>query len=198
MQTAVPQVVDCEAETAATRALYGLDEKPTETFGRQCLVARRLVEQGVRFVQIFHGSNGGAGAWDAHGGLKANHSQHCAQVDRSIAALVKDLKQRGMLDETMIVVGTEFGRTPGTQGSDGRDHHPFAFSVVMAGGGLKGGVAHGTTDALGFHAIENRHYVTDVHATVLHQMGIDPRRLEVPGRKRLAIDFGMPIREIIA
>jgi uncharacterized protein (DUF1501 family) len=198
MQTAVPGVVDCDAETPATRELYGLDTKETQTFGRQCLVARRLVEQGVRFVQIFHGSNGGAGSWDAHGGLKTNHSTLCAQVDRPIAALVKDLKQRGMLDETLIVIGTEFGRTPGTQGSDGRDHHPFGFSVVMAGGGLKGGIAHGATDALGFHAIENRHYVTDIHATVLRQMGIDARRLEVPGRKRLAIDFGQPIQEIIA
>ena len=149
-------------------------------------------------MQIFHGSNGGAGAWDAHGGLKANHSNLCGQVDRPIAALVKDLKQRGLLDETILVVGTEFGRTPGTQGSDGRDHHPFAFSVVMAGGGLKAGVAHGATDALGFHAIENRHYVTDIHATVLHQLGLQARRLEIPGRKRLAIDFGEPIREIIA
>ena len=198
MQAAVPEVVDCEVETPAARALYGLDKKETETFGRQCLVARRLVERGVRFVQIFHGSNGGAGAWDAHGGLKANHGKHCGQVDRPIAALIKDLKQRGLLDETLVVVGTEFGRTPGTQGSDGRDHHPFAFSVVMAGGGLKGGIAHGSTDALGFHAIENRHYVTDVHATVLHQLGLEARRLEVPGRKRLAIDFGEPIREIIA
>jgi len=198
MQTAVPGVVDCQGETAATQQLYGLDRKETETFGRQCLVARRLVEQGVRFVQIFHGSNGGAGAWDAHGGLKNNHAKLCGEVDQPIAALLKDLKQRGMLEETMIVVGTEFGRTPGTQGSDGRDHHPFGFSVVMAGGGLKGGVAHGATDALGFHAIEKRQYVTDIHATVLHQMGIDPRRLEVPGRKRLAIDFGQPIREIIA
>jgi hypothetical protein len=198
MQSAVPGVVDCEAETEATRKLYGLDHKPTEASGRQCLVARRLVEQGVRFVQIFHGSNGGAGSWDAHGGLKKNHEQLCGQVDQPIAALVKDLKQRGLLDETLLVIGTEFGRTPGTQGTDGRDHHPFAFSVVMAGGGLKGGIAHGATDALGFHAIENRHYVTDIHATVLHQLGIDPRRLEVPGRKRLAIDFGQPIREIIA
>jgi hypothetical protein len=198
MQAAVPEVVNCAAETESTRTLYGLDGKETEPLGRQCLVARRLVEQGVRFVQIFHGSNGGAGAWDAHGGLKANHSKLCAQVDQPIAGLIRDLKQRGLLDETMVVIGTEFGRTPGTQGSDGRDHHPFAFSVVMAGGGLKGGVAHGATDALGFHAIENRHYVTDIHATVLQQLGIDPRRLEVPGRKRLAIDFGEPIREIIA
>jgi hypothetical protein len=198
MQAAVPDVVDCNAETPATQELYGLNQKETETFGRQCLVARRLVEKGVRFVQIFHGSNGGAGAWDAHSGLKAGHSKLCGQVDQPIAALIKDLKQRGLLDETILVIGTEFGRTPGTQGSDGRDHHPFGFSVVMAGGGLKGGIAHGATDALGFHASENRHYVTDIHATVLHQMGLDPKRLEVPGRKRLAIDFGQPIQEIIA
>jgi uncharacterized protein (DUF1501 family) len=198
MQTAVPGVVDCEAETEATRKLYGLDQKETETFGRQCLVARRLVEQGVRFVQILHGSNGGAGNWDAHGNLKNNHQKHCGEVDRPIAALIKDLKQRGMLDETIVVVGTEFGRTPGTQNTDGRDHHPFAFSVVMAGGGLKGGIAHGATDALGFHAIENRHYVTDIHATVLELMGLDPKRMEVPGRKRLAIELGQPIREIMA
>ncbi len=198
MQTAVPGVVDCEAETEKTHAMYGLGQKETDTFGRQCLVARRLVEQGVRFVQIFHGSNGGAGAWDAHGNLKNGHQTLCGQVDQPIAALITDLKQRGLLEETMVVIGTEFGRTPGTQNSNGRDHHPFAFSVVMAGGGLKGGVAHGATDALGFHAIENRHYVTDVHATMLHQLGLDPRRLTVPGRKRLAIDFGEPIREIIA
>jgi hypothetical protein len=197
MQTAVPDVVDCEAETAAIRGMYGLENKETEAFGRQCLVARRLVERGVRFVQIFHGSNGGAGAWDAHGGLKANHAKLCGEVDQPIAALLKDLKQRGMLEETIVVIGTEFGRTPGTQGSDGRDHHPFGFSVVMAGGGLKGGIAHGATDALGFHAIENRHYVTDIHATVLDRLDIDVRKLEVPGRKRLAIDFGQPIREII-
>lgn len=197
MQTAVPNVVDIEQETPETHALYGLEGKETQTFGRQCLVARRLVEQGVRFVQIFHGSNGGAGAWDAHGGLKNNHTTLCKQIDQPIAGLLKDLKQRGLLDETLLVIGTEFGRTPGTQGSDGRDHHPFGFSVVMAGGGLKGGIAHGATDALGFHAIEDRHYVTDIHATVLHQLGIDPRRLEIPGRKRLAIDFGQPIQAII-
>jgi Protein of unknown function (DUF1501) len=198
MQTAVPGVVDCEAETEATRKLYGLDQKETEVFARQCLVARRLVEQGVRFVQIFHGSNGGAGNWDAHTNLKNNHQKTCSQIDQPIGALINDLKQRGMLGETIVVIGTEFGRTPGTQNTDGRDHHPFAFSVVMAGGGLKGGIAHGTTDALGFHAIENRHYVTDIHATLLELMGLDPRRLEVPGRKRLAIDFGRPIREIMA
>jgi len=198
MQSAVPNVVDCAAETEATQKLYGLDRKETETFGRQCLVARRMVEEGVRFVQIFHGSNGGAGAWDAHGGLKAGHSKLCGEIDQPIGALLKDLKQRGLLEDTVVVIGTEFGRTPGTQGSDGRDHHPFGFSVVMAGGGLKGGIAHGATDALGFHAVENRHYVTDIHATVLELLGIDPRRLEIPGRKRLDMDYGQPIREIIA
>ncbi len=198
MQSAVPNVVDCAAETESTQKMYGLDRKETETFGRQCLVARRMVEEGVRFVQIFHGSNGGAGAWDAHGGLKSGHTKLCGEIDQPIGALLKDLKQRGLLEDTVLVIGTEFGRTPGTQGSDGRDHHPFGFSVVMAGGGLKGGVAHGATDALGFHAIENRHYVTDIHATVLDLLGIDPRRLEIPGRKRLDMDYGQPIREIIA
>ncbi len=198
MQTAVPGVMDFEhGETAATLAMYGLDQDETREFGRQCLAARRMVEQGVRFVQIFHGSNGGAGAWDAHSGLKVGHGRLCGQVDQPIAALIKDLKQRGLFDETLVVWGTEFGRTPGAQGADGRDHHPYGFSIWMAGGGVKGGMVHGATDELGFHAVENRHYVTDVHATVLHQLGLDPRRLEVPGRKRLDIDFGKPITEIL-
>jgi hypothetical protein len=194
----VPGVVDTAGETAETLAAYGLDKKETETFGRQCLVARRLVEKGTRFVQLFHGSNGGAGAWDAHGGLKAGHSKLCGQVDQPIAALIRDLKQRGLLDETLVVIGTEFGRTPGAQGSDGRDHHPYGFSVALAGGGVKGGFAHGKTDELGFHAVEDRHYVTDLHATVLHQLGLDPHRMEIPGRKRLEIDFGHPIEQILA
>ncbi|MBI2823696.1 MAG: DUF1501 domain-containing protein [Planctomycetia bacterium] len=198
MQMAVPDVLRFAAETPSTRALYGLDRKETASFAQQCLAARRLVERGVRFVQIFHGSNGGAGEWDAHGKLKAGHTKLCGQVDQPIAALIKDLKQRGLLDETLVVWGTEFGRTPGAQNSDGRDHHPYGFSIWLAGGGIKGGIAHGATDELGFHAVENRHYVTDLHATVMHQLGLDPRRLEVPGRKRLEIDFGKPIREIIA
>ncbi len=198
MQMAVPEVVRFDDETPETQALYGLDRDPTRTFGQQCLAARRLVERGVRFVQIFHGSNGGAGAWDAHGNLKNGHSKLCGQVDQPIGALLKDLKRRGLLDETLVVWGTEFGRTPGTQGADGRDHHPYGFSVWMAGGGIKGGIAHGATDELGFHAVENRHYVTDIHATVLHQLGLDPHRLEVPGQKRLEMDYGKPIKEIIA
>jgi hypothetical protein len=198
MQTAVPEVLRFSSETEATRRLYGLDRPTTQSFGQLCLAARRLVERGVRFVQVFHGSNGGAGAWDAHGNLRAGHSQLCGQVDQPIAGLLKDLKQRGLLNETIVVWGTEFGRTPGAQGGDGRDHHPYGFSVWLAGGGIKGGVAHGATDALGFHAVEKRHYITDLHATVLHQLGLDPRRLDVPGRKRLEIDYGRPIREIIA
>ncbi len=198
MQTAVPNLVDFGQETAETQSMYGLDQTVTKTFGQQCLAARRMVEQGVRFVQIFHGSNGGAGAWDAHGNLQAGHSQLCHEVDQPIAALIKDLKRRGQLDETLIVIGTEFGRTPGAQNSNGRDHHPYGFSIVLAGGGVKGGIAHGKTDELGFHAVEDRHYVTDLHATVLHQLGLDGRRLEVPGRKRLEIDFGQPIDAILA
>jgi uncharacterized protein (DUF1501 family) len=146
---------------------------------------------------VFHGSNGGAGAWDAHGGLKANHAELCGQVDQPIGALLTDLEQRGLLDETLVVWGTEFGRTPGAERSDGRDHHPYGFSAWMCGGGIKGGIAHGATDELGFHAVENRHYVTDLHATVLRQLGLDSRRLEIPGRKRLEIEFGTPIQELI-
>lgn len=198
MQMAVPEVVAFNEESEATRRLYGLDHSATTPFGQQCLAARRLVERGVRFIQIFHGSNGGAGDWDAHGDLRAGHSRLCGQVDLPIAGLLKDLKQRGLLDETLVVWGTEFGRTPGAQGSDGRDHHPFGFSVWLAGGGIRGGIAHGATDELGFHAVENRHYVTDLHATVLHQLGLDSERLTIPGRQRLAIDFGEPIRAIIS
>ncbi len=198
MQASVPEVLHFSAESPSTQALYGLDQAETKTFGEQCLAARRLVERGTRFVQVFHGSNGGAGAWDAHGNLKAGHTALCKQVDRPIAGLLNDLKRRGMLEETLVVWATEFGRTPGAERGDGRDHHPYGFSVWMAGGGIKGGVVHGATDELGFHAVEDRHYVTDIHATVLHQLGLDPRRLEVPGQKRLDIDYGKPIRQIIA
>ena len=151
----------------------------------------------MRFIQVQHGA-GGAGAWDAHGGLRNNHSSNAKKVDKPIAGLLQDLKRRGLLDETIVLFATEFGRTPGSQGSDGRDHHIYGFSVWMAGGGIKGGVVHGTTDEIGFHAVEHRHYVTDIHATILHQLGLDSRKLEVPGRKRLDIDHGKPIREIIA
>lgn len=196
MQKSLPEVLDFAQESEATRAMYGLDRKETREFGRQMLAARRLVERGVRFVQVQHGGFG-AGGWDAHGGLKANHSANCLAVDQPIGALLTDLKRTGLLKDTIVVFATEFGRTPGTQGSDGRDHHIFGFSAWMAGGGLKGGLVHGKTDEIGFHAVEGRHYVTDVHATIMKQLGLDSRRLEVPGRKRLDIDHGTPIDAII-
>ncbi|MGK0187212.1 MAG: hypothetical protein ACI9R3_002998 [Verrucomicrobiales bacterium] len=197
MQSAVPNALDFSKESKATRKLYGIDDEVTRPFGEQLIAARRLVERGVRFVQIQHG-DGAAGAWDAHSGLKSNHEKLSRQVDLPTAGLLKDLKQRGLLDETIVVFATEFGRTPGTQGADGRDHHPYGFSVWMAGGGIKGGIAHGATDELGFHAVENRHYVTDVHATILHQLGLHPHSMEISSRKRLEMDFGNVMHDIIA
>ena len=198
MQTAVPEVVQFSDETPATHKMYGLDQKETKTYGQQMLAARRLVERGVRFVQVYHGSSGGAGRWDSHKGLKNNHTKLCKEIDQPVAGLLKDLKQRGLLDETIVVWASEFGRTPGSQHADGRDHHPYGFTVWMAGGGIKGGVAHGKTDELGFHAVEDRHYVTDIHATLLHQLGLDPHQMVVPGRKRLEKEIGKPIHQVIA
>jgi len=197
MQLAVPEVMDLAKETAETQKLYGLDNPTTASYGRTCLVARRLAERGVRFVQVYDGGGGGGG-WDAHGKLKQNHSTNSARVDKPIAGLLADLKRTGMLKDTLVVWATEFGRTPGAENSDGRDHHPYGFSVWMAGGGAKGGIVHGATDEIGFHAVEDRHYVTDVHATVLKQLGLDARKLEIPGHKRLEIDYGKPIDAIIA
>jgi hypothetical protein len=197
MQTAVPDVIRFDTETAATKKLYGLDQKETKPFGEQLLTARRFAEQGVRFIQIMHGA-GAAGAWDQHSALKTKHAQLAMQVDRPVAGLLQDLKQRGMLDETLVVFATEFGRTPGSQGSDGRDHHPHGFSIWMAGGGIKGGIAHGATDEIGFHATEHPHYVTDVHATLLHQLGMHSHRMHVPGHQRLERDFGHVIHDILA
>lgn len=197
MQQSIPEAVDFSKETAETQSLYGIHHKHCRDFGMQLLAARRLVERGVRFIQIQHGA-GGAGAWDAHGSLKANHTNNSLAVDQPIGGLLEDLDRRGLLDETIVVFATEFGRTPGSQGSDGRDHHIYGFSVWMAGGGLKRGCVHGATDEIGFHAVENRHYVTDIHATILMQLGIDSRQLEIPGRKRLDIDHGKAIEEIIA
>lgn len=197
MQRSVPEVMDFSQESEETKSLYGLNVPHCREFGMQMLAARRLVERGVRFVQVQHGA-GGAGVWDAHGGLKANHEKNALAVDQPIAALLEDLQRRGLLDETLVVFATEFGRTPGSQGSDGRDHHIFGFSVWLAGGGIRGGVVHGATDEIGFHAVENRHYVTDIHATILKLLGLDSRRLELPGRKRLEIDHGHPIDAIIS
>jgi len=196
MQSSVPETLQLDRESESTRRLYGLDRAECKGFGEQCLVARRLIERGVRFVQIFHGGGGG-GEWDAHSEIKSNHGKLSAQVDQPIAGLLKDLKQRGLLEDTLVVFGTEFGRSPGAEGT-GRDHHPQGFSAWLAGGGIKGGLTHGVTDEVGFHAVENRHYVTDIHATVLHQLGLDSRRLEVSGRKRLEIDHGEVIRELLS
>ncbi len=195
MQTSIPETLQLEKETEATRKLYGIDKPECKSFGEQCLAARRLVERGVRFVQLFHGGGGG-GEWDAHGDIKNNHTKLAAQVDQPIAGLLKDLKQRGMLQDTLVVFGTEFGRSPGAEGT-GRDHHPQAFCAWLAGAGIKGGVTYGATDEIGFHSAEDRRYVTDIHATVMHCLGLDSRKLEVPGRKRLDIDHGDPIKEIL-
>ena len=201
MQMAVPELMDFSKESAHTQKLYGLERKECVTFGSQCLAARRLVEQGVRFVQLFHGYNGGAGRWDHHSNIATGMPPVAGEVDQPIAGLIRDLKQRGLLDETLVVWGTEFGRTPGaefrgTSKGSGRDHHPHGFSCWMAGGGVKGGVVHGATDELGFHAVENRHYVTDIHATTLHQLGLN-HRMMVPGRQRLDQDWGEVIKDIL-
>ena len=202
MQTAVPEALDVASPTPQEEALYGLDNDTTREAGRHLLAARRLVERGVRFVQIYPTDYG---VWDSHRELKKNHTAASAKVDRPVAGLLSDLKQRGLLAETLVVFGTEFGRTPAMEVRDkdgwvpdGRDHHPYGFSVWLAGAGIKGGIVHGATDELGFHAVEHPHYVTDLHATVLHLLGLDSRQLEVPGRKRLEIDLGRPIKEIMA
>jgi hypothetical protein len=196
MQTSIPDTLQLEKEPEATRAMYGIDTAESKQFGEQCLAARRLIERGVRFVQIFHGGGGG-GDWDAHSEIKSNHTKLAAQVDKPIAGLLKDLKQRGLLNDTLVVFGTEFGRSPGAEGT-GRDHHPQGFCAWLAGAGIKGGVTHGVTDELGFHAVEDRHYITDIHATVLHCLGLDSHRLEIPGRKRLDMDHGAKIDQILA
>ena len=197
MQTSVPDLLDFGQEPSHIHEMYGMDQDVTRPFGQQLLSARRMVEKGVRFIQIMHG-DGAAGAWDAHSGLKKNHENLSKQVDKPIAGLLKDLKQRGLLDDTIVVFATEFGRTPGSQSNDGRDHHPYGFSVWMAGGGLKGGIVHGATDEIGFHAVEHPHYVTDVHATILNQLGLNPHRMEIPEHKRLEQDFGHIIHDILA
>ncbi|MGE0374650.1 MAG: DUF1501 domain-containing protein [Planctomycetaceae bacterium] len=198
MQSAVPEAVDLAQETAATAALYGLEDDATKLAGQRLLAARRLVERGVRFVQVFPSTYG---VWDSHQKLKENHTRLCATVDRPVAGLIQDLKQRGLFDDVTVVFCTEFGRTPGLElrggGTDGRDHHPNGFTVWFAGAGIKRGHVHGETDELGYHALGEGHYVTDMHATVLHLLGLDNRRLEVPGRKRLEIDHGRVINEIL-
>lgn len=180
MQTEAPEAFDIKGETEVTRRMYGLDEPTTEIFGKQCLLARRLVERGVRCVQVYHtqtAKRASCQLWDQHGGLKEELPANCAATDKPMAGLLKDLKARGLLEETLVLWGGEFGRTPTAEGTNGREHHPFGFTMWMAGGGIKGGVAHGATDEYGWHAVQDRVHVHDLHATILHQMGIHHEQL---------------------
>jgi hypothetical protein len=178
MQSAVPELMDLTGETAATKSLYGLDAAydKTRIYAQQCLLARRMIERGVRFVELTCPSIPGNDRWDAHGGLRKNHSENALAVDQPIAALLKDLKSRGLLDETLVVFSGEFGRTPFAQGSDGRDHNPYGFSLWLAGGGVKGGISFGQTDEYGYKAIENKLQIHDLHATMLHLLGLNHKK----------------------
>jgi hypothetical protein len=175
MQREAPEAFDIDRESTATHQLYGTDKPETEMFGRQCLLARRLVERGVRFVQLFDAPVNNA--WDQHGGLKSELPKRCLAVDQPIAALLADLKARGLLEDTLVLWGGEFGRSPTAQGTDGREHHPFGFTMWMAGGGVRGGMVHGATDEYGWHAIQDKVHVHDLHATILHLMGFDHKKL---------------------
>jgi uncharacterized protein (DUF1501 family) len=174
MQKHAPEAVDLSKESPATRKLYGLDDKVTERMARNCLLARRLVERGVRFVQLYCGSGS---KWDAHSNVESNHGRYSRESDRPIAGLLTDLKARGLLDSTLVVWGGEFGRTPMSESGVGRDHNPWGFTVWLAGGGVKGGTVYGTTDEIGLYAVEDRVHVHDLHATMLHCLGIDHKRL---------------------
>ena len=202
MQAAAPEALELKNETEATRKLYGIERgKPGEYFGTQCLMARRLVERGVRFVQLYSGGGHGDNNWDAHGSITKNHGHHCAATDQPMAGLIEDLEQRGLLEETLVVWGGEFGRTPQKQGGGGRDHHPFGFTMWMAGGGIKPGTSYGETDEVGYHAAIDRTSIHDVHATILHLMGIQHERLtyHFSGRDfRLTDVAGKVIDKVIA
>jgi len=198
MQSAAPEAVDLSQETAETLALYGVDRPETARGGRNCLLARRLVERGVRFVQCYFGAGS---KWDAHSNMESNHSRYCRESDRPIAGLIQDLKRRGLLDTTLVIWGGEFGRTPMSESGNGRDHNPYGFTMFMAGGGIKGGTVYGTTDEIGLYAVENRAHVHDIHATILHLLGLDHELLTFlhNGRdERLTIESGHPIQEILA
>ena len=196
MQMAAPDVLSIAGETESTLQMYGVDQGPMDNFARQCLLARRLVENGVRFVQCSHSYK-----WDQHGALKGGHQTNASEVDQPIAALIRDLKRRGMLDETLVVWGTEFGRTPVAQGSDGRDHNPYGFTMWMAGGGVKPGFAYGATDEFGYFSVENKVSMYDLHATILHLLGFDHTKLtyRYAGRDfRLTDVHGRVVEDILA
>jgi hypothetical protein len=203
MQTAVPELMDISKESEATKNLYGLDSTypQTVTFGTQCLIARRLVERGVRFLELTCPSVGGHDRWDQHSGLKKGHEDNARAVDQPIAGLLKDLKARGLLADTLVLWGGEFGRTPFAQGGDGRDHNPYGFSVWLAGGGVKGGITHGETDEFGYKAVQDRVEMHDLHATLLHLLGVDHTKLtfRFGGRDmRLTDVHGEVVKAVIA
>jgi hypothetical protein len=203
LQVSAPEVMDISKESAATRALYGVDDIETQDFGRNCLVARRMLERGVRFIQVWSGADNGFPRrnWDSHEDLAKDHGHMAAGMDKPAAALIKDLKARGMLDDTIVYWTTEFGRMPCSQGSKGRDHNPFAFTSWFAGGGFKGGASYGASDEWSYKAVENPIYCYDVHATVLHLLGIDHTKLTYRHNgidRRLTDVYGNVIRELLA
>lgn len=201
MQTHATEAIDLNRESEETRRLYGIDQERTQYFGRQALMAARLVERGVRYVQLFSGGGNFQDSWDAHWDIKWNHETHCGETDQPMAALITDLKRRGLFDSTLILWHGEFGRMPISQRMDGRDHNPYAFTVWMAGGGIKGGTVIGATDEYGYKAVESVKTVPDLHATVLHLLGLDHERLTYPhlGRNmRLTDVSGNVIKEIVA
>ena len=196
MQSAAPPVIDTKDEPQHIREMYGIDQKETEHYGRQCLLARRFAEAGVRYIQVSTPN-----VWDQHGNLKEGHTKNSLAVDKPIAGLLTDLKQRGLLEDTLVVWGGEFGRTPIVQGANGRDHNPQGFSMWMAGGGVKGGIAHGETDEFGYYAVKDKVHMHDLHATMLHLLGLDHQRLtyQYAGRDfRLTDVYGHVVNEIIA
>ena len=198
MQAHAPEVVDLKKETEATRKLYGMDQKGTANFGRMCLMARRMVERGVRFVQLYHGAGS---KWDSHQKIEQNHTRLCHETDKPVAGLIKDLKARGLLDETLVIWGGEFGRTPMSEKGDGRDHNPTGFSMMMAGGGIKGGTTIGETDELGLRAIDQKLHVHDLHATILYLMGVDHTKLvfKHKGRpERIDMNEGKAYKKILS
>jgi hypothetical protein len=203
MQSAAPAAVDLGHESGRIKELYGLNEKRTEGFGRQCLLARRLVERGVRFIQIYSGGNHFETSWDAHGDLVKNHNLHAGETDRPLAALLTDLKQRGLLDSTLIVWGGEFGRQPTAEYAKGtgRDHNAYGFTMWLAGGGIRGGVSVGATDELGSAAVDKPFHVRHLHATILHQLGGDPDRLTYfyggLDQRLVGVEGAAPIKEIV-
>ena len=204
MQQHAPEAVDLSSESRETHELYGLDRERTAPFGRKCLMARRLVERGVRFIQVYSGGNHNDANWDAHGDLKKNHEYHAGNTDLPIAGLLRDLKRRGLLDETLVVWGGEFGRQPTAEYAEGtgRDHNSAGFTMWMAGGGIKGGISVGSTDELGNEAVEDRFHVKQLHATILHQLGLDPNALTYfhggLDQKLVGVEEAEPIHQLIA